>query len=102
MRRRVAIGAFLLVVASTEVCLGADPRYPDWPCVQAKIPEISLPAVWAGPPLEDASDKWKHNAKVSALVSKLGARRIPLDEAQNAITEFLAGAAAEKVTAGTM
>jgi hypothetical protein len=59
--------------------------------------------VWAGPPLEDASDKWKNNAKVSALVAKLGARRTPLDEAQNAITEFLAvAAAAEKVTAGTL
>jgi hypothetical protein len=40
--------------------------------------------------------------KVSALVSKLGARRIPLDDAQKAITEFLAGPAAEKITAGTL
>ena len=28
----------------------ADPRYPDWPCAQAKVPEVSLAAVWAGPP----------------------------------------------------
>jgi len=99
-RRQIAIGALLFVAASTEFCFAADPRYPDWPCVQAKVPEISLAAVWAGPPLEDAS--WKNNAKVSALVAKLGARRTPLDEAQKAITEFLAGAATEKVTSGTL
>lgn len=67
----------------------------------AKVPEISLATVWAGPTLEDAADKWKSNAKVSALVSRLGARRTTLDEAE-AITEFLPGAAAEKVTAGPL
>jgi hypothetical protein len=102
MNWRVAIAAMLTVTASAEICLAADPRYPDWPCAQAKVPEISVAAVWAGPPLEDASEKWKNDAKVSALVSKLGARRMPLDEAQKAITEFLASAAAEKVTAGTL
>ena len=99
---RWQIATVLAAMTLAKTCFAADPRYPEWPCAQAKVPEISLPAVWAGPPLEDASDKWKHNAKVSALVAKLGARRTPLDEAQNAITEFLAGAAAEKVTAGTM
>jgi hypothetical protein len=102
MKWRLAIGALLAVAASAESYSAADPRYRDWPCVQAKVPEISLAAVWAGPPLEDAPAKWKNDAKVNALVSKLGARRTPLDEAQKAITEFLAVAAAEKVTAGTL
>jgi hypothetical protein len=99
---RWQIATALAVMALTETCFAADPRYPDWPCVQAKVPEISLAAVWAGPPLDDAPGKWKNDAKISALVSKLGARRTPLDEAQMAITEFLAGQAAEKVTAGTL
>ena len=102
MNWRIAIAATLAVTVSAEACLAADPRYPDWPCVQAKVPEISLAAVWAGPPLDDAAGKWKNDARVSALVSKLGARRTPLDEAQKAITEFLASAAAEKARAGTL
>src|SRR4030081_3859306 len=101
MKWRIMAWMLLAVAPSPESCFAADPRYPDWPCVQAKVPEISLAAVWAGPPLEDASDKWKDNAKVSALVAKLGARRTPLDEAQKAIADFLAGFTAEKVTAGT-
>ena len=102
MNWRIAIAATLAVTVSAEIGLAADPRYPDWPCVQAKVPEISLAAVWAGPPIDDTAGKWKNDAKVSALVSKLGARRTPLDEAEKAITEFLASAAAEKVAAGTL
>jgi len=62
MRRRIAIGALLAVAASTECCLAADSRYPDWPCAQAKVPDISLAAVWAGPPLDEAANKWKDDA----------------------------------------
>jgi hypothetical protein len=102
MRWQTTIAALLFVAASSEFCLAADPRYPDWPCAQAKVPEISLAAVWAGPPLDDIKDKWKDDARVSALVPKLAARRTPLEDAQKAITEFLAGSAAEKAKAGKL
>jgi hypothetical protein len=87
---RIVFGALVLLAASSRVSLAADPRYPDWPCAQAKVPEISLPAVWAGPPLDDVQNKWKDDAKVSALVTKTAARRMPLDEAEKEIKEFLA------------
>jgi hypothetical protein len=93
MKYRTAIAAWLAVMVATTAGRAADPRYPDWPCAQAKVPEISLAAVWAGPPLDDASGKWKDDAKVSTLVAKLVARRTPLEEAQKAITEYLSGAA---------
>jgi hypothetical protein len=92
MRHRIAIAVLLAVTMTSGFCHAADPRYPDWPCAQAKVPEISLAAVWAGPPLDDVSAKWKDDAKVSALVTKLAARRTPLEEAQKAITEYLNGA----------
>jgi hypothetical protein len=99
---RIAIAALFVVAVSTECGLAADPRYPDWPCVQAKVPEISLAAVWAGPPLDEATAKWKNDAKVSALVPKLAARRTPLEEAKKAVTEFLSGSAAEKTETGKL
>ena len=100
MKYRTAIAACLAVMATTTVGHAADPRYPDWPCVQAKVPEISLAAVWAGPPLDDVSGKWKDDDKVSALVAKL-ARRTPLEEAQKAITEYLNGAS-DKTASGKL
>jgi hypothetical protein len=93
MKYRTAIAVWLAVMAATTAGHAADPRYPDWPCTQAKVPEISLAAVWAGPPLDDVSGKWKDDAKVSALVATLAARRTPLEEAQKAITEYLSSAA---------
>jgi hypothetical protein len=102
MRWRGTITALLAIIASTECCFAADPRYPDWPCAQAKVPEVSLAAVWAGPPLDDVLDKWKDDPKVSALVSKLAARRISLEEAQKSITEFLTDSASEKVATGKL
>lgn len=98
----IGLGALLAVTLSSQVALGADPRYPDWPCAQAKVPEISLAAVWAGPPLDDAATKWKDDQKVSALVARLSARRLPLEDAQKEITEFLSTAAADKATRGKL
>lgn len=91
----VIVAAVALAVAGTAA-RAADPRYPDWPCTQAKVPVISLAAVWAGPALDDAETKWKDDAKISALVSKLSARKTSLDEAEKSVKEFLAGSAADK------
>jgi len=102
MISRAAIGALFAGAASTQLCLAADPRYPDWPCAQAKVPEISLAAVWAGPPLGDAEEKWKNDPKVSALVEKAAARKTPLDDAQKAITDFLSASGTDKVTTGKL
>src|SRR5882672_6836362 len=100
--RIIIICTALAVAGSAELSFAADPRYPDWPCSQAKVPEISLAAVWAGPPLDDVANKWKDDAKVAALVAKLAVRRTPLEDAQKAITEFLSGSAADKSAAGKL
>jgi len=102
MMRRIALLALLATVASTWVCDAADPRYPDWPCAQAKVPDISFAAVWAGPPLGDAETKWKDDEKVSALVEKAAARKTPLVDAQKAITDFLSSPGTDKMAAGKL
>ena len=100
MIARIALLALLAVVP--RVCAAADPRYPDWPCAQAKVPEISLAAVWAGPPLGDADTKWKDDPAVSALVEKAAARKTPLDDAQKAITGYLSAPGTDKTAAGKL
>jgi hypothetical protein len=102
MNWRIVVATLLGVVASTQSCLAVDPRYPDWPCAQPKVPEISLAAVWAGPPLDDASQKWKDDPKVSAMVEKLAARKLPLDDAQKAVTDFLTSPGTDKAAAGKL
>jgi len=101
MNWRMTIAALCVLAASSAQCLAADPRYPDWPCTQAKVPDISLAAVWAGPPLDDASQQWKDDARISALVTRLAARKTPLDEAEKSITDLLA-ASSDKSMAGKL
>jgi hypothetical protein len=76
--------------------MAADPRFPDWPCVQIKVPEVSIAAVWSGPAIDDVGNTWEEDASIRDLVARLAARRTPLDEAQNAISDFVTGNAAEK------
>ncbi|KIZ42348.1 MULTISPECIES: hypothetical protein [Rhodopseudomonas] len=101
MKYPVAIAALLLAMSS-GAGFAADPRYPDWPCAQAKVPEISLAAVWAGPPLDEIGSKWQDDPKVDALVPLLAARKIPLDQAEQKITDFLASPATDKTHAGKL
>jgi hypothetical protein len=96
MNRRIVAMAAFVFAASIEAAQAADPRYPDWPCAQAKVPEVSLAAVWAGPPLDDVQSKWKDDARVGALVAKLAARKTPLEDAEKAVKDFLAGSASDK------
>ena len=78
------------------MALAADPRFPDWPCNQVKVPEISVAAVWAGPSIDDVGDAWEDDAAIRELVARLAARRTPLDDAQKAISDFVTGAEAER------
>ena len=91
MRVRTYAMVTLAFAVSMAAARAADPRYPDWPCTQAKVPEISVAAIWAGPALDDAESKWKDDSRVSALVSKLAARKTPLDEAEKSVKDFLTG-----------
>lgn len=88
--------AVLVLALSGTAAHAADPRYPNWPCTQAKVPEISLAAVWAGPALDDAETKWKNDPKITALVAKLAARKTPMDEAEKSVKDFLAASSADK------
>ena len=92
----------ILILAAAATCTmwsaayAADPRYPDWPCVQAKVPEISIAAVWEGPPIDAVGEAWKNDAKVKELVARLAARRTPLEDAQKTAEDFVAASGADK------
>jgi hypothetical protein len=95
--RRSRLGlAVVLVLSLRDAALAADPRFPDWPCNQAKVPELSVAAIWAGPPVDDVGSAWDEDAAIRDLVAKLALRRTPLEEAQKAVAEFVTGSEAER------
>jgi hypothetical protein len=94
-----AFCSFLLL--ATTMCwlrpaLAVDPRYPDWPCQQLKVPEISIASVWAGPPLDPADTAKPADEKQADLVARLAARRTPMDEARKLIADDVVGTPAER------
>jgi len=100
--------AGLLLFAIAMLCAGlsfadaADSRHPDWPCVQAKVPDLSIAAMWDGPSIDQAQKVWQDDPTIKNLVPRLVARRIPIEEAQKSIEDFLAGAGAAKADKGVL
>ena len=90
----------ILIVAAVAAAslspLRADPRHPDWPCMQPKVPQLSAAAMWDGPSIADVGNSWQDDPKIKDLVELIAARRTPMDAAQKAIAEFLAEKPAEK------
>lgn len=88
--------AAIIWLAVRLTAIAADPRFPDWPCVQIKVPEISVAAVWSGPSIDDVGTAWETDPTITNLVARVAARRTPLDEAEAAISNFIAGDAADR------
>jgi hypothetical protein len=76
--------------------LALDPRYPDWPCQQLKVPGIAIASVWNGPPIEIGEGAKPTDAKQAELASRLAARRTPIEDARKLIADYIAGTNAEK------
>ena len=96
MKRTLAIVAALTFCGSVMPCLALDKRYPDWPCRQLKVPELSPAAIWAGPPIDTVGNAWEEAPGLPDLVARLAARRTPLAEAEKEIADYLTGTAEEK------
>jgi hypothetical protein len=91
----------LCIVVAVAACgaqsaFALDPRYPDWPCQQLKVPGIALASVWTGPPIEIGGAAKPADEKQSELVSRLAARRTAIDDAGKLIADYVVGTAAEK------
>ena len=85
--------AALLVTASLPAA-AATGEDPDWPCVQRLVPEIAPGMIWAGPPLD--SVKVQANPVIDQLAGELAARRVPLEQAEAQVEDFVQTLPAEQ------
>ncbi|HRN88399.1 hypothetical protein [Hyphomicrobium sp.] len=58
-----------------------------WPCVQRRVDTLSVAQIWDGPPI-DGVKGWFLDNDVSALIEVLSSRRIPVDQAEDAVEAF--------------
>jgi hypothetical protein len=85
-----------LVACMAQPAFALDPRYPDWPCQQLKVPGISIASVWTGPPIEPIDAAKPTDPKEAELASRLAARRTPIEDARKLIADFIVGTREEK------
>jgi hypothetical protein len=77
--------AALLLATSAGAVRAADAVDPDWPCVQRKVPELSVGQMWSGPMPEEG---WHPDAKTRALAASLVPRRVTPEELAAAASAY--------------
>ena len=88
-RSLVVSGALLLTTLHS--LQAGSPTDPNWPCVQRKVPEISLGMIWTGPiPSEEEAQRWLTDPEVSNLIAAISSRRTPLPAVQEQLQQHLA------------
>jgi septal ring factor EnvC (AmiA/AmiB activator) len=85
-----------VVACWTQSAYALDPRYPDWPCQQLKVPGIAIASVWSGPSIDIGDTAKPADAKQAELVPRLAARRTPMEDARKLIADYIVGTNAEK------
>ena len=84
--RGVWVGVALLLWAPSA--LSEEGPSPAWPCVQAKVPELTAAVMWAGPEIDETDRGWQESAEIAPLAYRLAQRRLPIQEAQGEIDAF--------------
>lgn len=86
-----------LLVITALAALSVSPRVhaaantdPDWPCIQRKVPELSIGQVWNGGELSETARQWDKDPRLSDLAAELIKRANPIEDARKRITEYAA------------
>jgi hypothetical protein len=87
LRYAITTAVLLLSLANTAAQTPRGRDRGDWPCRQVKVDTIALASIWSGPPI-DASQDWRSDQGLSALITRASERRTPLEEAQAAIADY--------------
>lgn len=74
--------AILMIGVGTGATEAAQLADPEWPCIQRRVPELSIGQMWQGPmPAEDAAAA----PDVEALARSLAPRRVSVEEVAAAV-----------------
>jgi hypothetical protein len=85
-----------ILVATTVPLSAATFDDPDWPCIQRKVPELSIGQMWAGPEVTDPIRELARDADIREAAGPLVARRNTQEEFEAMIDEYAAGLGEDK------
>ena len=94
--RQISAAAFFVLVQAGVPAAAMDNRYPDWPCQQLKVPELSVAAIWPEPIPEQSAKPASQLPGLNDMVAQLAARKTPMEEAEKQISSFITGTPEER------
>ena len=86
-RIRAGLTALALALTVTVPVSAADFDDPEWPCIQRKVPSLSVGQMWSGPMPEG---DWRDTPAIESLARALAPRRTTLEEVEARGAEFAA------------
>ena len=92
----LCVAAMFAIFTSLTDRAGAANSSGDWPCVQRKVKEVTLAAIWSGTPPDLAGIDWQSDPAIAGLVERLAARRTSEEEVRAAIAALAASAGEHK------
>jgi len=79
------LSVLMLVALPAEAANFDDPT---WPCVQRKVPNLSIGQMWSGPIVPGDTEEKVNDEPLEVLAAALAVRRTSLEEAETLIDEF--------------
>lgn len=80
--KKYILSAVIGIMGWSGAAQAAQGTDPTWPCIQRKVPELSMGQIWNGPDLTHAAMNWASDKTIAELVPELSARRVPIEDAQ--------------------
>jgi hypothetical protein len=84
---KAIVGLISAILLGAFPAHAADPEHPDWPCVQRKVTELTATQMWDRGDVGDLT-QWRGNEAMQKLIAVLASRRVPLEQATDAIARF--------------
>ena len=88
MRRFVRYSALAALTVVSIPAQAATFNDPTWPCIQRKVPLLSIGQMWSGPILDEDAERQTEDEALEVLAAALSVRRTSLEEAEGLVEEF--------------
>ncbi|MGK6311385.1 hypothetical protein [Neorhizobium sp. DT-125] len=88
MSRYLSAIAMLATLSAASMAEAAANTDPEWPCIQRKVPELSIGQVWTGEELPETAKQWDKDPRVSDLAAELVKRSNPIENARKQISDY--------------
>lgn len=85
LRKGIAAGFLLAFLATTAAAQPIED--PDWPCIQRKVPELSVGQMWAEPL---PPDNWRDDDAARDVAARIAPRRIDMPEVEETAAAYAA------------